>query len=104
MEKRWLYVTCEGLDQLCDAVGGVCVVPMGAIEKHGLHLPLGADMLQAHHVVHLAAEVDPIDCNERIGKAAARFEAQRLANAFKVLKEDNDLLNWLEKRQENWNV
>lgn len=294
MEKRWLYVTSEGLERLRDQVGGVCVVPMGAVEKHGLHLPLGADMIQAHHVVSLAAElepvcifpdlpfgdisrgdpatptgtisipmetnfllleqlcdqiarygfrkillvtghggnfawltafleqlgnkkknyvaatacvalkinviynlakyleangpgsipeltaedealvlhfwrnkipsghgcmgetalvmaaapdtvklnrlgiesgkslhvsdkfaaagieirddgwyedyptnyaaeVDPVDCNERIGKAAARFEAERLANAFKVFKEDEDLLNWLNKRQEGWN-
>lgn len=60
MEKRWLYVTSEELERLRDAVGGVCVIPMGAIEKHGLHLPLGADMIQANHVVNLAAELEPV--------------------------------------------
>lgn len=60
MEKRWLYVTSEGLEQLRDEVGGVCVIPMGAIEKHGLHLPLGADMLQASCVAHTAAEIEPV--------------------------------------------
>ena len=37
---------------------------------------------------------DPFGCNERIGKAALRFEAERLANAIKVLKEDENLWRW----------
>ena len=47
METRWLYVTSEELEKLRDEVKGVCVIPMGAIEKHGLHLPLGTDIIQA---------------------------------------------------------
>ena len=60
MEKRWLYVTSEGLEHLRDAVGGVCVVPMGAIEKHGLHLPLGADTIQAETLSYLASQQEPV--------------------------------------------
>ena len=33
MEKRWLYVTSEELERLRDAVGGVCVIPMGAMAE-----------------------------------------------------------------------
>lgn len=49
-----------------------------------------------------ASEVDPVDCNERIGKAIVRFEVERTANAYKVLKEDTNLLKWQEERQKGW--
>lgn len=46
---------------------------------------------------------DPIGCNERIGRATMRFEAERLASAVKVLKEDTYLLELLDKKQKGWN-
>jgi creatinine amidohydrolase len=45
--------------QFADAVeksGGVCVIPLGVIEKHGTHLPLGTDMFEARESVIQAAE------------------------------------------------
>lgn len=60
METRWLYVTSEDLEQLRDKTGGVCVIPMGAVEKHGLHLPLGTDILQASHLVYEASQIEPV--------------------------------------------
>lgn len=27
--------------------GGVCIIPLGIIEKHGPHLPLGTDLFEA---------------------------------------------------------
>ena len=46
---------------------------------------------------------DPVDCNERIGRAATRIEAERLANAVKFMKEDTYLLEQLEQSQKGWN-
>ena len=46
---------------------------------------------------HALSGHDPVGCNERIGKAAARMEAERLANAIKVMKEDENLLKWHEE-------
>ena len=37
----------------------VCILPMGVLERHGNHLPLGTDYLNAHVVATLAAEVEP---------------------------------------------
>lgn len=42
---------------------------------------------------------DPVGCNERIGKAAVRPEAERLARAIKMVKEDENLLCWHAKFQ-----
>jgi len=36
--------------------GGVCVIPMGIIEKHGPHLPLGTDMIVAREKAFKAAK------------------------------------------------
>jgi creatinine amidohydrolase len=36
--------------------GGVCVIPMGVIEKHGPHLPLGTDMFEARETAFRAAK------------------------------------------------
>lgn len=60
METRWLYVTSEELEKLRDEVKGVCVIPMGAIEKHGLHLPLGTDILQASFLAYEASQIEPV--------------------------------------------
>jgi creatinine amidohydrolase len=34
---------------------GVCIIPMGIMEKHGAHLPLGTDMINIREVVARAA-------------------------------------------------
>ena len=39
---------------------GVCVIPMGAMEKHGLHLSVGMDCVACEEVAHLAAEKEPV--------------------------------------------
>lgn len=36
--------------------GGVCVIPLGIIEKHGAHLPLGTDLFEAREIAFAAAQ------------------------------------------------
>ena len=43
METRWLYTTSENFPALVEASAKTCVIPMGCVEKHGLHLPLGTE-------------------------------------------------------------
>lgn len=37
---------------------GVCVVPMGCLESHGNHMPVGADCYQTDAIVERAAEIE----------------------------------------------
>lgn len=39
-----------------DLAGGVVVIPLGIIEKHGPHLPLGSDLYESREVAFHAAE------------------------------------------------
>jgi creatinine amidohydrolase len=36
--------------------GGTCVIPLGIMEKHGPHLPLGTDLIACRETARLAAE------------------------------------------------
>ena len=38
-----------------EKAGGVCVIPLGIIEKHGPHLPLGTDMFESREIAFTAA-------------------------------------------------
>ena len=38
-----------------ELAGGVCVIPLGIIEKHGPHLPLGSDLFEAREISFQAA-------------------------------------------------
>lgn len=41
-----------------ELAGGVCVIPLGVIEKHGPHLPLGTDMFEARERAFKAAQLE----------------------------------------------
>jgi creatinine amidohydrolase len=36
--------------------GGVCIIPLGIIEKHGPHLPIGTDLFESREIAFRAAE------------------------------------------------
>lgn len=38
-----------------EKAGGVCVIPLGIIEKHGPHLPLGTDLFESREIAFRAA-------------------------------------------------
>lgn len=60
METRWLHVTSERLAALRDEAHGVCCIPMGCVEKHGLHLPLGTDILEASGIAYAASQLETV--------------------------------------------
>ncbi len=60
METRWLYTNSPDLLQLCEESKGVCVIPMGCIEKHGLHAPLGTDIIRVNRVAYEASKLETV--------------------------------------------
>ncbi len=58
--KNTLPVKYEELTALefvraADRSGGICIIPLGILEKHGPHLPLGTDLLDVRELVLRAA-------------------------------------------------
>lgn len=55
---QWEQLTATDFKKAVEETG-VCVVAMGVVEKHGEHLPLGTDFLNAHKIATLAAQKEP---------------------------------------------
>ncbi len=60
METRWLYTTSNNFTALREAAKDTCIIPMGCIEKHGPHLPLGTDVIEASAIAYEASQLEPI--------------------------------------------
>ncbi|MDY7009796.1 MAG: creatininase family protein [Planctomycetota bacterium] len=55
----WEELTADGFAKAVVDCKRTCVLPMGVLERHGPHLPLGTDMLDAHYVADQAARREP---------------------------------------------
>ncbi|MBD2870191.1 creatininase family protein [Paenibacillus arenilitoris] len=55
----WENLTVKQFEEAVRSSGGVCVLPIGCLEKHGDHLPLGTDMMIAREIVEKTAEAEP---------------------------------------------
>ena len=49
-------LTSPQFPKAVELAGGVCVIPIGIIEKHATHLPLGTDLYEARAAVTMAAQ------------------------------------------------
>ncbi|MCL2362685.1 MAG: creatininase family protein [Defluviitaleaceae bacterium] len=55
---RWEELSSKEMKQLAVDSGGVCILPIGCLEKHGDHLPTGTDMYIGRAIVEQAAKVE----------------------------------------------
>ncbi|MDR1663845.1 MAG: creatininase family protein [Clostridiales bacterium] len=55
----WEELTAKHFEAAVKDCNGVCVLPIGVIEKHGDHLPVATDMITARAVCAAAAEREP---------------------------------------------
>ena len=52
----WEELTASDFPLAVKKSQGVCIIPMGVLEKHGPHLPLGTDVFIAREIARRAAE------------------------------------------------
>jgi creatinine amidohydrolase len=50
LPTKWEELTAPDFIKALSESGGICIIPMGIIEKHGPHLPLGTDLLDVREV------------------------------------------------------
>jgi creatinine amidohydrolase len=55
----WEQLTASEFVAARTAAKGTCILPLGVIEKHGGHLPLGTDMYAARYLAEEAAKAEP---------------------------------------------
>ena len=55
---QWELLTAPRLLEAREACGGVAVLPIGSLEKHGEHMPTGIDTIAVHRKCVAAADVE----------------------------------------------
>ena len=55
----WENLREEEFEEAINRSKGVCIVPVGCLEKHGQHLPVGTDVIHITEIARLAAELEP---------------------------------------------
>jgi len=56
---QWELLNWTDFKEAVKTCGGVCVLPLGVLEKHGPHAAIGTDLLAVHAVACRAAEIEP---------------------------------------------
>jgi creatinine amidohydrolase len=56
LPSRWEELTAPDFVKAVERSAGTAVIPLGIVEKHGPHLPLGTDMLDAREVAFRAVK------------------------------------------------
>jgi len=55
----WTELTSDAFAEAVKECDGLCLLPIGCIERHGPHLPLGTDQIAADELARRAAEAEP---------------------------------------------
>jgi creatinine amidohydrolase len=55
----WVELTSDAFPAAVQRADGVCLVPLGCVERHAHHLPLFTDMITAREVCRRASELEP---------------------------------------------
>lgn len=56
----WEELLVDEFEDAVEKAKGVCAIPIGCVEAHGVHLPLGCDVMHAFLNTKLAAEREPV--------------------------------------------
>jgi len=57
---KWMELTSEQMPKAVEKSSSVCLLPMGCLERHGPHLPLGTDQFTVDAVACEVAQVEPV--------------------------------------------
>lgn len=56
----WENLREEEFEDAIERSKGLCIVPVGCLEKHGQHLPVGTDVIHITEIAKLASEKEPV--------------------------------------------
>ena len=57
---NWELLTSDEFVEARERADGVCIIPIGVLERHGSHLPLGTDALTVWEIANLASARTPV--------------------------------------------
>ena len=57
---HWEDLTGDEFPKAVEQAGGVCLLPLACLERHGHHLPIGTDMFIGRELCERAAKIEPV--------------------------------------------
>lgn len=57
---NWERLREDEFEEAVKTTGGVCVIPLGCLERHGAHSPVGTDSIKAIAIAEEAAELEEV--------------------------------------------
>ncbi len=60
MKWRWEFLTVSEFEVALERSGRVAMIPIGSLETHGPHLPLGNDGLTIGKIADMVAQIEPV--------------------------------------------
>ncbi|MDH7569233.1 MAG: creatininase family protein [Armatimonadota bacterium] len=57
---KWAELTSDQLQEARERADGVAMIPVGSMERHGPHLPMGCDALVAEAIAERVAAIEPV--------------------------------------------
>ncbi len=57
---NWELLRSDEMKAAVEKSGGLCILPLGCVEKHGPHLPLGTDSMKVKQCVEDAAKLEDV--------------------------------------------
>jgi len=57
---KWEELREEEFESAVERSGGVCVLPIGCLEMHGQHLPVGTDTMTCSYIANEATKAEPV--------------------------------------------
>ncbi|MBC7327547.1 creatininase family protein [bacterium] len=60
MKWRWEYLTVSEFEDAREKAERVAMIPIGSLETHGPHLPLGNDGLKIEKIADMVAQIEPV--------------------------------------------
>jgi creatinine amidohydrolase len=60
MNWKWEYLTVSEFEKARELADRLALIPIGSLETHGPHLPLGNDALTIGKIAELVAQIEPV--------------------------------------------
>lgn len=57
---NWEHLREDEFEQAVETTGGLCVIPLGCLERHGAHSPVGTDCIKAIAIAEEAASMEEV--------------------------------------------
>ena len=72
---RWDELTAGDWPKAQEKAAHTCILPIGILEKHGPHLPIGSDLVQARELASRVAKAAGLNSLPGFGKPETNSDA-----------------------------